>query len=74
MDEPDILLQLGRILGTLDQILRRQEEMTSWVNRIDERLRAVEVKAALYGLAGGTVGGTVGGGGIFMVARHFFPG
>jgi len=53
----DILLRLGQIQGALDAIARRQEEMTRWLDGMDSRLRAVEIKAALWGIAGG--GGTM---------------
>ncbi|MBF0142871.1 MAG: hypothetical protein HQL59_05365 [Magnetococcales bacterium] len=49
----DILLHLGQIQGSLEAIARRQEEMTHWLDGMDSRLRAVEIKAALWGIAGG---------------------
>ncbi|GAB0057933.1 hypothetical protein SIID45300_02267 [Candidatus Magnetaquicoccaceae bacterium FCR-1] len=52
----DILLRLGEINGTLEAMAKRQEEMTEWLHGLDSRLRAVEIKAALWGIAGGGCG------------------
>ncbi|MBF0357912.1 MAG: hypothetical protein HQL70_04840 [Magnetococcales bacterium] len=57
----DLLLSTGKMEGILEAIQRRQQEQSKWMNKLDERLRNVEKKAALNGLvAGGMVGVVVG--------------
>ena len=51
--EHDMLLTLGRIEGISNANAKRLEELTSWLGQLDKRLRAVEIKSALWGLAGG---------------------
>ncbi|MEO5365949.1 MAG: hypothetical protein H7831_06275 [Magnetococcus sp. WYHC-3] len=43
-----------RSRGSLEAIAKRQEEMTRWLDGMDSRLRAVEINAALWGIAGGS--------------------
>ena len=50
----EILLRLGEIHGAVESIAKRQEELTRWLDGLDTRLRAVEVKAALWGAIGGS--------------------
>ena len=49
----EILLRLGEIHGAVESIARRQGELTNWLAGMDTRLRAVEIKAAMWGAAGG---------------------
>ncbi len=63
----DLLLGMGKMQGVLDSIQRRQQEQTKWMNKLDDRLRNVERKAALNGmLAGGVVGV------VFSIFGQFF--
>ena len=55
----DLLLGVGKIQGSLEAILRRQQEHSKWMARLDERLRLVERKAAVQGMVGGGVVGLV---------------
>ncbi|MBF0308113.1 MAG: hypothetical protein HQL56_01105 [Magnetococcales bacterium] len=56
--QQDILLRLGELIGKIETILTRQEELTKWISKLDDRLRAVEIKAAAWGAAGGGVAAT----------------
>lgn len=55
----DLLLGMGKMQGSLESILRRQEEQTKWIARIDERLRCVERKAAVHGMISGGIVGVI---------------
>lgn len=44
---------IGRLEGKLDAVAGSQTSIMSRLDKMDERLRAVEIKAALYGAGGG---------------------
>lgn len=50
-------LVLGRIEGTLTQVLTNQKEHGDTLRDMDSRLRTVETKAAMNGAVGGGVMG-----------------
>ncbi|MBF0427284.1 MAG: hypothetical protein HQL94_00040 [Magnetococcales bacterium] len=49
----DLLLSMGKVQGTLEAIQLQQKNMTSWMAKLDDRLRRVERKAAINGMIGG---------------------
>jgi hypothetical protein len=44
---------IGRLEGKLDAVAGSQTSIMSRLDKMDERLRAVEIKAALFGAGGG---------------------
>ncbi|MBF0176516.1 MAG: hypothetical protein HQL63_06675 [Magnetococcales bacterium] len=55
----EISMHLGEIKGTLAAIQGRQTEITEWIGGLDNRLRAVESRSAVFGM--------LSGGGVAMV-------
>lgn len=49
----DLLLNMGKLQGSLDSIQLQQQNQISWMAKLDDRLRHVERKAAVTGMLGG---------------------
>ena len=46
----NLLTEVGRIGGKVDAIHERQKEQTSWLGKVDSRLRLTEEKSARHAL------------------------
>lgn len=63
----NLVQETGKINGKLDMLSTRQQEQTTWMNSIEYRIRAVEIKTSKNTLLTGGIVIVIWG--IFM--KHF---
>ncbi len=58
MKDTKITLQLGKISGQNDVILREQQALRETLQGVDERMRRIERRAAVHTVLGGGIAGS----------------
>lgn len=68
--DQEVVLMLGRVQGTLEQVVATQEVHSKMLQGVDDRLRTVEQKTAVAGAVGGGLAALAVGVGVdFVKAR-----